>query len=410
MKRKALFTAIISAAVLAFAVPAAAETFTSSDGVLSIELPNENWKEMTDPQKWIVLSDGANTITIDHYSNGERLPEIKVADEHYVNVFEVSFSTQNEVFIITGSVVDAAKISEVQQAIISTQILKLDTKTKISAEQKTSPSDITVVAADKTMYVISDGLNVRSGCSTGDQIIGAYSYGATVKVTGIVQKDGKDFGWYQINYNGAAGFVSSAYLSDKAPSDKKTNSDDSFTGTATTIYNAAGQAITIYKSNNGNWYDGYGMMYTWVDSYTLKNENGDILTTTRPSSGSNSNSSSGQAQAVNSFTVYWQNGNADTLTQYSDGTFRSSGGVQYFDAGGGAYAGSDGTTLYINEPEIGTAGSSLQHGLSSQGSGRPVQISSDDGKYYYDASGQVYYPQDDGTWIDGNGDVFNEEW
>ena len=207
MKRKALFTAIISAAVLAFAVPAAAETFTSSDGVLSIELPNENWKEMTDPQKWIVLSDGANTITIDHYSNGERLPEIKVADEHYVNVFEVSFSTQNEVFIITGSVVDAAKISEVQQAIISTQILKLDTKTKISAEQKTSPSDITVVAADKTMYVISDGLNVRSGCSTGDQIIGAYSYGATVKVTGIVQKDGKDFGWYQINYNNISGWV-----------------------------------------------------------------------------------------------------------------------------------------------------------------------------------------------------------
>ena len=72
-------------------MPAAAETFTASNGVLSIELPNENWKEMEDSTKWIVLSDGANIISIDHYSNGEKLPEVAVADDHYINVYEAVF-------------------------------------------------------------------------------------------------------------------------------------------------------------------------------------------------------------------------------------------------------------------------------------------------------------------------------
>ena len=416
MKKKALLTAIVSAAVLAFAVPAAAETFTSSDGVLSIELPNENWKEMADPVKWIALSDGANLITIDHYSNGEKLPEIAVADEHYVDVFQVAFSTQNEVFVITGSVVDAAMIGEVQQAIISTQILKLDTKMKIdsNAANKSASSDFTIAATDKTMYVTSDGLNVRSGCSTSDQVIGAYSYGAAVKVTGIVQKNGADFGWYQVNYNGGSGYVSAAYLSDTAPTakdGKKDTSDITFTATATTVYASDGTPITIYKSNNGDWYDGYGMKYTWVDGANLKNEEGTSFTTSKPGSGTAPAApASGQSTPSYSFTAYWENGNGETLTQYSDGSIYSSSGVRYYATGGGAYAGSDGTTLYNSQPQLGTAGSDLQHGLSSQGSGRPVEISSNDGGAYYDASGVQYFPSDDGTWVDENGDYFNEDW
>ena len=56
-------------------MPAAAETFTSQDGVVSIELPCENCKQIEDVTQWITLSDGANQITIEHYSNGEKLPE-----------------------------------------------------------------------------------------------------------------------------------------------------------------------------------------------------------------------------------------------------------------------------------------------------------------------------------------------
>jgi len=55
-------------------------------------------------------------------------------------------------------------------------------------------------------------------------------------------------------------------------------------------------------------------------------------------------------------------------------------------------------------------GASLQHGLTSQGSNRPVEISSSDGSTYYDESGMVYYEQSDGTFVDGNGDVFDVTW
>ena len=406
MKKRSVILALAAAAALCFGMAAQAETFTSADGVLSIDLPSESWKEMVDPSKWIVLSDGSNTITIEHLANGEKLPDMTVADEHYVNVYQAVFSTQNEVFIITGSVVDAAKIPEIANAIVSAKVLRYDTKLKVQAQQQVSASDFSVVAADKTMYVSSEGLNVRSGCSTDDPIIGAFAYGSSVRVTGVIQKNGADFGWYQVEYNGGTGYVSSAYLSDTAPAAKTGKKDQSgitFTGTATTVYAMDGTAITIYKATDGNWYDVNGTKFTWLSDYQLSNDGGDSFTTNKPASSSG-------ITPVSSITAYWLNGNAETLTLYSDGNYYSSGWVMYIDAGGGAYAGADGTTLYAEMPQLGTAGSSLTHGLESQGSKRPVEISSSDGSTYYDASGIAYYPQGDGTYVDENGDVFDVVW
>lgn len=412
MKKNILLASLAAAVVFSFATPAVAETFTSSDGVLSIELPNDGWKEMSDPTKWIALSDGSNLITIDHLSNGDPLPDIAIADDHYVNVYQATFSTQNEVFIITGYVVDAAKIAEMANTIVSTKVLKYDTKTKKApATEQAAVSDFSVVATDATKYVASDGLNVRSGCSTSDKIIGAYAYGSSVHVTGVIQKNGQDFGWYQVDYNGGTGYVSSAYLSDTAPAAKPqtsktgsaSNSSLTFTGVATTVYAMSGTAVTIYKATDGNWYDGNGTKFTWLTDSKLTNEGGDSFTTYNTTSG-------GTVPTGSSITVYWTNGNAETLTQYSDGNYYSSSGVMYFDAGGGAYAGADGTTLYTQQPQLGTAGSSLTHGLSSQGSGRPVEVTSSDGGVYYDNSGTAYYAQGDGTFVDSNGDVFNVEW
>lgn len=427
--KKGIFAALAAAAVLALSIPAAAETFTPENGILSIELPDDSWKEIVDPVRWIVLSDGANMITVDHYANGEKLPEMTVADDHYVNVYQAVFSTQNEVFIITGSVVDAAKIPDVANAIVSAKVLKYDTKMKVKTEEEGKPQvqDFSLSAVDKTMYVISDGLNVRSGCSTTDEILGALGNGQSVQVTGIVQKNGEDFGWVQIAFNGGSGYVSSAYLSDQAPaksdsgkkneqssSNSSSNSSTnqsaqsnqiSYTGTATTVYAMSGTPVTIYLATNGNWYDGSGLLFTWLTETQLTNEGGDSFTTNAPVSSYND-----EMTPIDTITVYWTNGNAETLTQYSDGNYYSSGWVQYVDAGGGAYAGADGTTLYSVQPQLGAAGSSLTHGLTSQGSNRPVEVSSSDGSVYYDEAGVAYYPQDDGTYVDSNGDVFDVQW
>lgn len=402
MFKKTVLALAASAALFCMAVPAAAETFTSANGVLSIDLPNENWKEMQDATKWIVLSDGANVISIDHFSNGEKLPDMSIADDHYVNVYQAVFSTQNEVFIITGSLVDAEKITEVCNAIISAKVLKYDTK---MAVKKDTPevSEFTVVPADKTMYVTSDGLNVRNGCSTTSQIIGGLSYGAAVKVTGVIQRNGADYGWYQINFNGSAAYVSASFLSDTAP--EKQTEGPTYTGKATTIYAMSGTAITIYQTTGNYWYDSQGRKYTFLTDYELTNEGGERFTTNKPVS-----EQTGPAPTGKTVTAYWLNGNAETLTEYSDGAYYSSGWVQYWATGSGTYTGADGTTLYTQMPDLGPkTDENESYGLISDGSGRPVVVYAGGGAYY-DESGVEYYKQDDGTFIDQYDATYHVEW
>ena len=164
MIKKTMFVATLAAAVLCMAVPALAEPqeYTTSDGVLSIELPDENWKEMADPATWAAFSDGANLITLEHLSNGEDLPDMAIADDHYVNVYQAIASTQNEVFIITGFVVDSAKITDVCKAIMSVKVLKYDTKLAVKKQQQETSAGYTIVPMDATMYTTA-GVNVRAG-------------------------------------------------------------------------------------------------------------------------------------------------------------------------------------------------------------------------------------------------------
>ena len=217
--RKALIGAAAAGAVAALmAAPVAAEpqTYTSSDGILSIELPDESWKEMTDPANWIVLSDGSNTVTISHFANGEDLPERQIADDHYVNVYEGMFSSKNEVFLVTGALTDASKSQEVADMISSVKILKYDTKTAVKKETA-SASEFTITAADETMYSTASDLCVRTGCSTSETVIGTLGYGESVKVTGHVLRNGEDYGWVQVSYNGTTGYAYAGFLSSTQP-------------------------------------------------------------------------------------------------------------------------------------------------------------------------------------------------
>ncbi len=277
MIKKTLVAILAAIAVLCCAIPAAADPFVSEDGILSIELPNENWKQINDETKWLTFSDGANQITIEHFSNGEKLPEITVADSHYVNVFQAAFSTQNEVFLVTGFVVDTAKIPDITETILSLKILKYDTKLAVGAAADTD--GYTVVPMNKTMYVTADPLNVRKGCSTDSKVVGGLKKGSSVKVTGSVQKNGADIGWYQVNYEGGVGYVYSDFLSDTAPasSSSDSNSDEDstvYTGNVVTVYDEYGTAYTLYQTDNGLWYDNSGTAYTRLSDEDFQVLNG----------------------------------------------------------------------------------------------------------------------------------------
>ena len=321
MFRKTSIALAAAAAVLCLTGPVSAETFTASNGVLSIELPNENWKEITDPAKWIALSDGNNLITIEHYSNGEKLPEIAVADSHYVDVYQAAFSTQNEVFIITGSVVDAEKIPEIANAIVSTKVLRFDTKLAVKKESDVSTTEFSINPMDKTMYVVSDGLNVRSGCATTEPIIGGYNYGASVKVTGQVLYNGADYGWYQIAYGSGTGYVASGFLSETAPEQKDDGSDDGqdqYSGTVKTVYDETGAAYTLYEGLDGLWRTKDGKAYTRLsDTEFQAYEGTQRLFVYNP------------AEQDTYVTVFDEMGNSYTLYEGSDGFWRDNSGTAY---------------------------------------------------------------------------------
>ena len=108
--------------------------FVSSDGILSIELPDDSWKEVQDPNKWIVLSDGENEITLRHFSNGAGLPGIVTADDQYSKTITSALSTKNEVFIATGLVANTDEEDEINDSLQSIKILIYDTKLAVKPE------------------------------------------------------------------------------------------------------------------------------------------------------------------------------------------------------------------------------------------------------------------------------------
>ena len=446
MKKRSILTILAASFALCVSVPVFAETYTSPDGVLSIDLPNENWKTLQDPAKWIVLSDGANTITIDHFSNGEKLPEISVADEHYVNVYQAAFSTQNEVFLITGSVVDAAVIPDVANAILTAKVLQYDTKLAVkkqdaeqqetaekkedagqqkttekkpeSGQQNGSTNEYAVVPMNASMYATA-GVNVRSGYSTNDAVIGGLVPGNSVAVTGKVQKNGKDFGWYQVSFEGKTGFVSAEFLSSTAPGGAPAKSGLSFSGAAKTIYDKNGNAITVYQASDNNWYGSNGKGFTQISDYEFNALDGSgTYTTNKPQSGS------GVTAIGSPFTAYWENGNGETLTPYSDGYYYSSGWIRYWDNGDNTFHGSDGTVLYGS---LGGPGNNLidydddddddydyddgteTHMLSSVDTGATVTVTAGGGAYY-DNNGTEYSWIDNGSMMDFYGNRYNVLW
>ena len=95
----------------------------------------------------------------------------------------------------------------------------------------------TFVDVVETVYAIST-VNVRSGPSTEDTIVGSLSYGESVQRTGIGNK-----GWSRVDYNGEEAYVYASYLS-------TTNSAQDTSGYPKT-YSDATCDITITKE----WYE-----------------------------------------------------------------------------------------------------------------------------------------------------------
>ena len=238
--------------------PAAPHTITTQDGVLSIQLPADEWKLAEDSNHWLVLTDGNDVITIDHLSNGENLPALQVAGTDYSAVYQAAVSTRNEVFFISGYAVKQEDLPAIMQAIGTIQILKFDTKTALQKQTEKAP-EIGIRAINEVYYVAADDLHVRSGCSMEDTILGLLNRGETVKVIGAVTEDGKDNGWYQIEYHQGQAYVSAGFLAKNPPSSPSASSTPApapapAQSSSASSGGAAQNQEMAYCEYCGNWY------------------------------------------------------------------------------------------------------------------------------------------------------------
>ena len=230
--------------------------YQTADGVLSIEVPSPQWQVITDPNHWFVVSDGGNTIAIDHLSNGESLPSPSVAGQDAAAVYHAYVSTKNEVFIIKGSAVRQEDLETIMKTVGTIKVLKYDTKTAITQTAAPAASSFSVKPINETYYCTSDYLNVRTGCSTNDASIGNLSYGEAVTVLGSVTQDGSEIGWYQISFNGASAYVSAQYLSKTKPEAQQTEND------YFEVYAEDGSSVRIHPVGGAMYEDEAGRTYS----------------------------------------------------------------------------------------------------------------------------------------------------
>ena len=179
------------------------------------------WKEKEDSDYWFEITDGENSIVIEHLAFGVDLPEVKMAGEDDAGVFQTFISTENEVFIITGRAHSRDALQNVIKTAGTIRILQYDTKTAVQKETQAAQSAQAAQPAlreiNATYFVTADVLNVRSDCSADSETIGSMNKGEAVTVVGSVIKDGAETGWYQIQYQGQNGYVASSFLSQTAP-------------------------------------------------------------------------------------------------------------------------------------------------------------------------------------------------
>ncbi len=303
--------------------------YRTADGVLSIQLPNAEWAVLADPNYWFAVTDGDDVITITHLSNGEALPPVTVAGSEYAAVCHAYVSTENEVFVIKGCAVSPDSLKDIMMALSTVKILKYNTKVAInSAAPAAAVDQLTVDPCNKVLYSVSKHLNVRTDCSTDARKLGFLTYGQPVVANGIVRLNGRDYGWYRINYNNKTGYVSSKFLSEVAPVQQ---------GEFFLVYAENGGTVSIRDTGKGYYQDGNGHQYKYLHGSLYYRNDNDTTYSQDPTYWTRYQNSS------EAFWVYAKDGSAVQIYAAADGT--------YMDAAGNTYYHNDNNIYYCDDTD-----------------------------------------------------------
>ena len=219
MKKHAAFGIVLGAVLmlssLVFAeetAPSAPKTVTTPDGSMSIQLPSDQWKMTEDANHLLVVSDGNDLITVDHLKPTDQLPDRALANDDYAAVYQALVSTKGDVYVVKGAAVKEDDLERIMQAIGTLRILKPQAPAQTEATSEYGLRSIGAV-----YYVTGDDVNVRTGNSMDDEVIGCLYRGEEVYVEGVVTKDGQDTEWDQVKYKDKKAYISSKFLTNNKP-------------------------------------------------------------------------------------------------------------------------------------------------------------------------------------------------
>ena len=324
-----------------------AKVYETQDGVLEITAPSDNdkWSVIQDDSHWFTMSDGTDIITADHYANGDNIAAPVFADDTYVKIYQTYYSTENEIFVITGKVTVADDMPYVKDSVNSFRVLKYDTKKK-----NDTPAPVYALQAiGTTMYCTAeDGVQVRTDCSTDSGVLGGVAFGEAVYVNGEMTKDGVSTGWYQIQYGNGVAYVWKDWFDVNQPA-----ADPVRTGDAMTIYSADGSMTNvIYFYTDGSWRDDAGIIYVGDKSGVVNGSDGSVWYEAPPEPDPEPEPEPEPTPTGDVMTIYSADGSmTKEIYFYTDGTWRDDAGIAYSGSRSAEVDGSDGSVWYESPME-----------------------------------------------------------
>ena len=279
----------------------------------------------------------------------------------------------DQAYVITGTVTDdnSALLKAVEDSVDSFRVLKDEELKNVTAittvagtpdtgetsaeasgvdgNSSQENSSLSSYSASTTMYA-SDIVNVRSGPGTDTNVIGGFSAGDPVTVTGETN------GWYQVDSNGETGYIRKDLLSASQVQPQTTSQSSSADASGETASNY-GSAVTMYAADGVN-------------------------VRSQPSTGSDVSATLGQGTAV---TVVGETPNWYVVSTGSGTGYIAKGLLNSTaPAGGGTSAdqSSSGSSSSSSGSSSGGGGTGYVSGVITSASGDSITIAGDDGNSY----------------------------
>lgn len=375
-----LALALIGAGILA-ATPVWAQTITTTDGVLSIDTPDDTWKQTTDANFWVTLTNGSDRITVTHLSNGDPLPTVDLAGTGYAAVYQAFLSTENEVFAVKGTAAQKTDLQKLINAIGTIKILQYDTKTK------TRPA-AAAAAAPKTDSTQAAPKAAPQSSNTSTQSMHLYTAGSYEPIVITLDSDGF---WrnskgltYTSNGNGVWMDANGITLYETAGAG---NSDSAESETTALYTGGSYEPIYITLGTDGIWRNTMGLTYIsqgngiWTDGngMTLYENPGTI----------DSETGSGETAEVYTYGSY----EPIYISQGNDGVWRNSFGLTYYSNGDGTWTDENGQLLY-SSAEWGDVVDDAYAAVDPEEYAEVTNAEATDEGVYYDGESDNWYEGD----------------